>query len=60
MCIYALKEIVQQLLNICTEYGSKHDIKYNASKSAVLICRTKQDKWLDFRAFKLSGNILDV
>ena len=51
---------LQQLLNICTEYGLKHDIKYNASKSAVLICRTKQDKRLNFPAFQLSGNILDV
>ena len=48
---------LQQLLNICTEYGFKHDIKYNASKSAVLICRTKQDKRLNFQ---MSGNILDV
>ena len=51
---------LQQLLNICTEYGLKHDIKYNASKSAVLICRTKQDKRLNFPAFQLSSNILDV
>ena len=43
---------------ISAEYGLKHDIKYNASKSAVLICRTKQDKRLSFPP--VSGNILDV
>ena len=49
---------LQQLHNICTEYGLKYDIKYNDSKSAVLICRTKQVKRLNFPALKLSGNIL--
>lgn len=40
-----------QELNICTEYGLHYDIKYNAIKSAILICRTKQDKQLDFSVF---------
>ena len=35
---------LQQMLNICTEYGIENDIKYNASKSVVVICRTKEDK----------------
>ena len=51
---------LQQLVNICIEYGLRHDIKHNASKSAVLICRIKPDKGLNFPACKLSGNILDV
>jgi len=36
------------------------DIKYNSSKSAVLICRTKQDKWLNFPVFMLANNCLEV
>lgn len=27
---------LQQLLGICNSYGEEHDIKYNASKSALL------------------------
>ena len=46
---------LQQLLNICTEYGMENDIKYNASKSAVLISRTKEKK---IPVFKLSDNDL--
>lgn len=50
----------QQLLNVCSEYGLKYDIKYNAKKSAVLICRTKDDKNLNFPDFHLSGQKLSV
>ena len=50
----------QELLNICSDYGVEFDIKYNSSKSAVLICRTKQDKWLNFPVFKLSNDCLEV
>lgn len=34
--------------------------KYNSNKSAVLICRTKQDKSLKFPEFRLSNNSLEV
>ena len=51
---------LQQLLDTCTVYGMQHDIIFNASKSAVLICRTKEDKRLNFPLFKLSGNSLEV
>lgn len=51
---------LQDLLNVCTEYGVQYDIKYNAAKSAVLICRTKQDKQLNFPLFKLAQKTLEV
>ena len=51
---------LQQLLDLCSEYGLQHDIIFNASKSAVLICRTKEDKHLNFPLFKLSDNSLEV
>lgn len=35
-----------QLLNICSEYGIKYDVQYNAKTSVVLIFRTKGDKEL--------------
>ena len=50
----------QQLLNICSEYGVKFDVKYNAKKSVVMICRTKEDQKLNFPVFYLSGQILSV
>ena len=50
----------QRLLNICTEYGVKFDVKYNAKKSVVMICRTKEDRKLNFPVFHLSGQDLSV
>lgn len=50
----------QQLLNVCSDYGLKYDVKYNAEKSVVLICRTKGDKELCFPDFCLSGQRLSV
>ena len=51
---------LQQLLNVCSDYGTVHDMKFNIDKSAVMICRTKEDKCLMFPPFKLAGNILRV
>lgn len=50
----------QQLLDICSEYGVEFDVKYNAKKSVVLICRTKEDQKLHFPTFYLSGQSLCV
>lgn len=50
----------QHLLNICSDYGVEFDVKYNAKKSVVLICRTKGDKDLCFPLFYLSGQELSV
>ena len=50
----------QQLLNICSIYGVTFDVKYNAKKSVVMICRTKGDRDLTFPDFHLSGNVLSV
>lgn len=51
---------LQQLLNVCSEYGVVHDMKFNTDKSVVVICRTKEDKCLMFPTFKLAGNNLRV
>ena len=37
---------MQTLLKICTEYGYEFDIKYNSTKSNVLVVRNKTDKHL--------------
>ena len=50
----------QQLLDICSEYGVEFDVQYNAKKSVVLICRTKEDQKLHFPMFYLSGQSLCV
>ncbi len=31
----------QQLLNICSDYGIRYDVQYNAKKSVAMICWTK-------------------
>lgn len=51
---------LQEILNICSDYGVEFDLKYNSSKSVVLICRTKQDKWLKFPVLKLANYYLEV
>ena len=62
-CMWALKDTswsIQQLLAVCSVYDVEHDIKYNASKSAVKIFRTKEDKCLKCPDFKLSDINLNV
>lgn len=34
---------LQKRLNVCSSYGLKNDVLYNANKSALLIVRTKAD-----------------
>lgn len=31
----------QDMLNICTEYGVKYDVKYKSKKNVALSCKTK-------------------
>lgn len=50
----------QQLLGICLDYGVKCDVKYNAKKSVVMICRTKEDQKRMFPVSYLAGQILSV
>ena len=50
----------QELLNVCSDYGLKFDVRYNAKKSVVLICRCKGYKDLCFPDFYLSGQKLSV
>ena len=50
----------QLLLNICSNYGLDFNIKYNAKKSMVLICRTKDDLGLRLPDFYLSGQTISV
>ncbi len=51
---------LQQLLNLCSDYGLEHDILYNPDKSVGMICRTKEDKSIHFPVFKLSKKSLTV
>lgn len=37
---------LQQLVHIFSVFGVKHDIMCNADKSVVMICRTKEDKYI--------------
>lgn len=51
---------LQQLLNICSQYGLEYDIKYNAAKSYIMIVKTKETLKLSFPDFYLCGNALPV
>ncbi len=50
----------QELLNICSDYGVKFNVNYNAKKSSVMICRSKGDRDLMLPSFYLSGQVLPV
>ncbi len=51
---------LQQLLRVCSQYGSDFDIKYNAKKSNILIIRSSEDSRVSFPDSSLSGNVLQV
>lgn len=53
-------EGLQELLNVCSKYGVEFDVKYNPCKSVIMICRTKEDKSVEFPRFTLCGNDLTV
>ena len=46
---------LSKLLEICEEYGDKHDIKYNSKKSSVIICRNKYNKHVEFSPYTVKG-----
>ena len=51
---------LQQLLNICSEYGLMCDIKFNPKKSVVMIMKTKEDRKATFPSFYLANKVLSV
>ena len=53
---------LQQLLRLCSQYGSDFDFKYNSEKSNIMIARSREDNKLikSFHAFSLSGTVLKV
>ena len=48
------------LLHECEKFGTRHDLKYNAKKSAVMIYRSMTLKGCTIPNFKLNGIILHV
>ncbi len=51
---------LQQMLKVCSQYGTDHDIKYNAKKSHVMIVRSTGERKSIFPTFHLSDSPLDV
>ncbi|XDV38077.1 hypothetical protein PO909_007559 [Leuciscus waleckii] len=51
---------LQQLLDVCTEYGERYDIKFNPKKTVVMIVRTREQRKAVFPMFHLSGGDLAV
>ncbi len=58
MCPYSRG--LARLLKICSKYGIENDIRYNSTKSVVMIIRSKQDKKLAVPKFHLNGVELPV
>ena len=51
---------LQELLDICSQYGIDFNILYNSKKSSILIVRSREDAKAVFPNFTLSSNILLV
>ena len=51
---------LSQLLRECETFGTRHDVKYNAKKSAVMIYRSMTLKGCTIPNFNLNGMILHV
>ena len=51
---------LQQLLNVCSEYGLQYDIMFNPKKSVVMIMKTKDDRKATFPSFHLANKVLSV
>ena len=51
---------LSQILRECEKFGTRHDVKYNAKKSAVMIYRSMTLKGCTIPNFNLNGMILHV
>ena len=51
---------LSQLLRECEKFGTRHDVKYNAKKSAVMIYRSMTLEGCTIPNFNLNGMILHV
>ena len=51
---------LSQLLHECLKFGTRHDLKYNANKSAVMIYRSVTSKGCTIPNFKQNGLVLHV
>lgn len=47
---------LQQLLEVCTQYGLEYDIQFNAKKSNVMKVRSKKDNKMTFPVFYLGDS----
>ena len=46
---------LQALLNVCTDFGDSNDVRYNAAKSVVMVCRSRLLKDVVTPDFLLNG-----
>ena len=50
---------LKNLLSVCAMFGETHDVIFNASKSAVMILKSKLMCDFNIPSFKLNGNFID-
>ena len=51
---------LKALLTICEQFGEKHDIIFNASKSAIMLFKSKQMSNFKMPSFKLNDNFIET
>ena len=49
---------LSKLLRVCEDFGTSHKVKYNSSKSAILLCRSDLLKGVQMPVFSLAGEQL--
>ena len=49
---------LSELMQVCGSYGMNHDIKYNSTKSSVLVCKSKYIIFFNLPSFKINGETI--
>ncbi|XP_064072630.1 uncharacterized protein LOC135193569 [Vanessa tameamea] len=49
---------IKKLVAICEEYAERHELKYNASKSELMVFEVKGKTEVNFPEVKLNGTVL--
>ena len=55
-----LPALLQQLLNVCSDYVLLSDVQFNPKKSVNMIMKTKEDQKTTFPSFYLADKVLSV
>ena len=51
---------LNRLIKVCSDFGIKHDIKFNSTKSAILVFKSSLLKFCNYDNFELGNNKIPV